>query len=90
MTVEQKKPIAVLTDRISRAIDYFQIDTKIKLREIQAPKRRLIGEDGQVYILITDAEQLMGLEIASIMVVPGASRKSDFSRMYDTALTRIR
>lgn len=91
MTVAQeKKPIAVLTNKVTEALDFLQIDKKIRFREIRVPRRLLIGEDGQVYVLIFDPQQLLGLEISDIITVPGVYRNSRYEEMYAVARTRIR
>lgn len=85
-----KLPIAVLTDRISRALDYMQWDLKMQLREINIPHNRIIDSFGQRYFLVNEPIQLEGIEISQILIIPGASRNPKYSEMYDKARTRIR
>lgn len=85
-----KKPIAVLTHKVSHAIDYMEVDLKIPFREKMVAKRRLVRNDGQEYILIYEPEQLLGLEISEMLIIPGASRNPRYSEMYDLGRTRLR
>jgi len=81
--VKENKPIAVLTHKLSYAIDFMRENKK--LREINGAKRRLVGEDGQVYCIITEPMQLRGLEISDFIIVPGAGLSPHFAEMYDWA-----
>lgn len=83
-----KKPIAVITHSISRAIDYIMQMKDI--REVQGAKRRLIGKDGQEYIIITDIQHLYGMEISGTIIIPGAARNKNYEAIYELARTRIR
>lgn len=83
-----KKPIAVITHSISRAIDtVMQLHD---IREVQGQKRRLVGKDGQVYIIITDEQQLYGMEFSDTLVIPGAARNKNYERIYEVARQRVR
>jgi len=88
VTVSEIKPIAVLTDKITHAID-FLLENK-KIREANGAKRLLIGHNGEKYVIISEPEHLLAWELSEILVVPGAAKNPRYSEMYDLARTRIR
>lgn len=81
-------PIAVITCRITDAIDYIR-DVK-NIREVRGAERKLIDFNGQEYIIIIKIEQLLSLEISSFIIVPSAYYNPDIQEILKMVPTRIK
>jgi len=82
------KPVAVLNDSITNAIDL--LIKMYKIREINGAKRRLIGNDGQEYFIITDFPHVDGMEFSDILVLPNAEFNPNYEYLKELIKVRIR
>ena len=84
------KPIACLAAKVSEGIDHLRYNICPDAREINGGQRRVVSKDGQVYYVITDHKQLLGLEISEFIIAPGFGQHKDCGYIVQCAGERIR
>jgi hypothetical protein len=88
--IPAKKPIACLAAKITDGIDHLRYNICPDAREINGAKRRVVASNGQVYYVITDANQLLALEISDYIIAPGFGQHKDCGYITLRARERIR
>jgi hypothetical protein len=86
--MNQMNPTAVITHSLSRAID--TIKELYDVREVMGMKRRIIGKDGRLFLIIFAAVQVYGLEFDDMIVIPGANKNPEYDMIYSAVKARIR
>jgi hypothetical protein len=85
------KPIALITDNIEYAIHWAITNFKDNISEINTKRKRIIMNDGQVYVICSHPEDLIGMEIKDYKDVGGNKKPASFFiDMIRLAQTRIR
>ncbi|MGH2574634.1 MAG: hypothetical protein ACRDFC_02930, partial [Ignavibacteria bacterium] len=85
-----KKPIAVLANKITDGLDHLRFNICPDAREINGKQRRVVARNGQIYYVITDADQLLGLEISDYIIAPRFGQHKDCGYIAQRARERMR
>ena len=85
-----KKPIACLANKITDGLDHLRYNVCPDAREINGGQRRVVARNGQVYYVITDANQLLALEISDYIIAPGFGQHKDCGYITQRARERMR
>jgi len=81
------KPIAIIANKLTDAIDIMiQLKT---IRQISEVNKKIIDINGQVYYIITEVEQLYGIELSDYIVIPHADENPNFERLLQVARERM-
>ena len=86
--IPARKPIAILAYKYSQGVDWAR--KELNIREVNSVHRRIVDKTGQVYYVITEADQLLGLEIYDYIIAPGFGLHEDCSYITQRAEERIR
>ena len=84
------KPIACLAAKITEGLDHLRFNVCSDAREINGRQRRVVAKDGQVYYVIVNANQLLGLEISNYIITPEFYKHKDAEYITQRARERIR
>lgn len=82
------KPIAIITKSLTSGIDWAEAN--LSVREVRGRERRIVDTSGQVYIIVWDAEQLIGWEIKDYVITAGAGLNKNLSEIVSMAGQRMR
>jgi hypothetical protein len=83
-----KKPIAVIADTLTNAIDI--LSELHDLREVNGPKRVVTAKNGQRFVIILFVQDSYGYEFSDILCIPTAWKNVDYERIYSIVKTRVR
>lgn len=78
------KPIAVVADNISTALDWLRKQYGDEIRKVNMQNRRIDLYNGMTYVIVINKEQARGFEFSSMVVAP------DYESLIDTVKRRIR
>lgn len=88
LNARKKKPIALITDKTERAVTWALNNLKVEKYDTG---RREIRASGRTFIICTQPEHLLALEISDYKDVGGSEKPASwFIRMHEMAQTRIR
>lgn len=82
------RPIAIIAKSLTSGIDWAEAN--LSVREVRGCNHKVIATSGQVYVIIWEAEQLLGWKIKDYVIAAGAGQNKNLNEIVAMAGQRMR